>query len=260
MIPALLNGKLSRTQENMEDVLTSCVFQLLEYAPLSEGLFPFLAAAESLVVSPGEITYPLAPLTKRDFAENASVEFEYWPFFETPGCERNCEPDLLINIAGSGQQNFLVCVEAKYNSGKSSEADATKPYPTDQLAVQWNHLHRIALNYENSPTPVLIYLTADVGPPRHAIEASVANFNETRPSAPQPNILFLSWRLLSRILRNTDSPPLMDIWRLVERLGLFYFDGFSPLPVPSTFAWEFAEPPFRWGVVPCVPTIQWTFQ
>lgn len=260
MIPALLSGKLSRTQENMEDVLTSCVFQLLKYAPPSDGLFPFLAAAESLSDSPGEITYPLATLTERDFAENARIEFEHWPFFETPGCERNCEPDLLINIAGSGRRNFLVCVEAKYNSDKSSEADPTKPYPTDQLAVQWNHLYRIAESCENLPTPVLIYLTADVGPPRHAIEASVANFKETRPNAQPPTILFLSWRLLSRLFRNADSQPLVDIRRLVDRLGLTYFEEFSVLPPSRQIEWRFQTPPFIWNPLPSFQAIEWNFQ
>ena len=45
MIEALLRGKLSREQENMEDVLTSNVFGMLQYVAPELGLFPFLARA-----------------------------------------------------------------------------------------------------------------------------------------------------------------------------------------------------------------------
>ena len=45
MIEALLRGKLSREQENMEDVLTSNVFGMLQYVAPESGLFPFLAQA-----------------------------------------------------------------------------------------------------------------------------------------------------------------------------------------------------------------------
>ena len=45
MIHALLNGKLSADQENMEDILTSNVFGLLRYLPPEHGLLPFLAHA-----------------------------------------------------------------------------------------------------------------------------------------------------------------------------------------------------------------------
>ena len=48
MLQALLRGKLSRVQENMEDVLTSTVFGLLRYFPVQSGLWPFLSHAANV--------------------------------------------------------------------------------------------------------------------------------------------------------------------------------------------------------------------
>ncbi len=42
MIPALLHGKLSREQENMEDILTSIVFGVLKHLPPELILLPWL--------------------------------------------------------------------------------------------------------------------------------------------------------------------------------------------------------------------------
>ena len=47
MLSALLHGKLSREQENMEDILTSIVFDVLRYLPPDQGILPFFAHASS---------------------------------------------------------------------------------------------------------------------------------------------------------------------------------------------------------------------
>ena len=46
MLQAILKGKLSREQENMEDVLTSNVFGLLRYVQPQEGILKYLWLAE----------------------------------------------------------------------------------------------------------------------------------------------------------------------------------------------------------------------
>jgi hypothetical protein len=43
MLSALLLGKSSREQENMQDILTSNVFNILKYLPPERGILPFLA-------------------------------------------------------------------------------------------------------------------------------------------------------------------------------------------------------------------------
>ena len=46
MLDAIIKGKLSREQENMEDLLTSVVFGMIKYLPPHEALFPLLSKAE----------------------------------------------------------------------------------------------------------------------------------------------------------------------------------------------------------------------
>ena len=48
VIPALLHGKLAVKQENMEDILTSNVFGMLEHVRPECGLFQFLAQAKAV--------------------------------------------------------------------------------------------------------------------------------------------------------------------------------------------------------------------
>jgi hypothetical protein len=59
MMPALLHGKLSKEQQNMEDVLTSTVFGLLEYVDSNEGVLPFLSRARYFPESGYQISTPI---------------------------------------------------------------------------------------------------------------------------------------------------------------------------------------------------------
>jgi len=42
MLEAQLHGKLTREQENLEDILTSNVFGSIKYVPFKKGLLPIL--------------------------------------------------------------------------------------------------------------------------------------------------------------------------------------------------------------------------
>ena len=74
---ALLKGKLSRAQENMEDILTSNVFGLFQYLPAELGLLPFLALAEDETGN-----RPLAFLAGEQACACRSVDYEFWPWLE----------------------------------------------------------------------------------------------------------------------------------------------------------------------------------
>lgn len=67
MLVALLHGKLSRDQENMEDILTSNVFGVMRYLPPAIALFPFISKASS-----PEGVKPLAALSVDMRAEMVS--------------------------------------------------------------------------------------------------------------------------------------------------------------------------------------------
>ncbi len=254
MLQAMLHGKLSREQENMEDLLTSQVFGTLKYAAPHEGLLPWLRHAEDL-----DGHRPFV-----DVSERCAVLYKLWPCWTEPDCF-GCEPDAVLEIAAENLQ-MIVAVEAKHLSGKSSEADATVEAPADQLAREWDYLKRIA--DENCEQPVLLYVTADYAIPRAEIEASINEYRTKRPAdGLTPQICWLPWRRLPELLRGHKSPALADLAEFVSRLDLCFFEGVrlnGPLP---TVQWQFVPeilpietaPKFSWTISTPVPTNPWSF-
>src|SRR5688572_26865013 len=114
MIEAVIQGK----QRATEDVLTSLVFGLLKHLPPEHGLLPFLARAEY-----PEGTRPLAAL-----AGGTVVEYVFWPWYEVTECH-GCEPDVELRLTEPSGKRWLVMVEAKYESGKSSLEDQDSHMP-----------------------------------------------------------------------------------------------------------------------------------
>lgn len=226
MIHALLKGKLSADQANMEDILTSNVFGLLRYLPPQRGLLPFLAQARSLkgrrLEMPGAVP-------------GVQVDTAFWPTLAEQGCAP-CEADVLIRITWPGRhgRRFLVLVQAKYRSGKSSEADESSTVPFDQLAREWGNVESLARS--ESREPVLVYLTAGVGPPVEDIRRAEADHSAKASRTSLPfECHWLSWRHLVPVAESrtdSDSPALAsllleDLGEMLNRLDLVFFGGFS---------------------------------
>lgn len=95
MYLAELHGKLSRDNENKEDILTSNVFSFLKYADRKIFLYEFI---KQLGLEISE-------------ADAANAEFEFWPTFED-----KTEPDLVLIIG-----KYYLLFEAKYYSGFGQE-------------------------------------------------------------------------------------------------------------------------------------------
>jgi hypothetical protein len=245
MLTALLKGKLSSEQENMEDILTSSVFGAFQYAEASEALIRFLRKSE--------LVYGDDPIA--DNAWDLEVHFEdyeFWPMWSGLEGVDNCEPDLKIRIHNPDGKDVLAVIEAKFRSGKSS-------YPTkvgnisDQLAKQWVHLNKKA--QEKSCIPWLIYLTADTATPMDSIQESKDELCEKlgfSDEVHQLRISWLSWRVLADLFKNSDKRQLSELSSLAEYLGLAYFKGVGqhgPLPElhyrfnPSSrlFKWSFEQ-------------------
>lgn len=215
---ALLKGKLSREQENMEDILTSNVFGLLQYLRAEDGLLPFLARAEDHA---GDT--PLASLASATIPSGRAVEYNFWPPVQEADCFF-CEPDVLLTIPTEGARDRLILIEAKYLSGKSSEANDAEDKPTDQLAKEWDNLvHRAK---EADADPILIYLTADIAYPAADIDASIKEFTEKRHPTGPPTILWLTWRRITDVFGPSSDLMLQDLVHLVKRLNLVMFEGF----------------------------------
>ena len=140
MLQALLNGKLSREQENMEDILTSNVFGLLKYVEHNLALFPFFRKAIDI-----NNHHPLENL----IGKNAKVNYEFWPSWGEEHCKK-CEPDVVLTIdtEDTADPNYLIAIEAKLFSGKSSHAtndvgSEDKQPATDQLGKEWQNFDKM---------------------------------------------------------------------------------------------------------------------
>src|SRR6185503_15550538 len=95
MYLAEIHGKLSRDNENKEDILASNVFSFFKYANRKIFLF---ALIRMLGLHISEL-------------DAAQAEFRFWPTFED-----NTEPDLVLLIG-----KYYLLFEAKYRSGFGKE-------------------------------------------------------------------------------------------------------------------------------------------
>lgn len=261
MISALLRHKLSLKQENMEDILTSNVFDLFRYhAQPKSGLFRFLARATTI-----DGDCPLASLL--DDPAEAKVEYDFWPQWKY--CGERCEPDVVLDIRG--KSSYLVGIEAKYWSGKSStaaedeegdldedsddktEGEEVGRRSSDQLAREWGNL--VAKASILHALPVLIYLTADLHCPKEELLDSIKDCNK---ALLPPIICWLSWRELPRLFQGNPDPHLLDLAALADEMQLTFFDGFSD--VAEIHAdWTFQRPTWRFDVAPII-NCKWRFK
>ncbi len=230
---ALTRGKLSSQQENMEDVLTSCVFESLQFVRPCDGVIPFLSAAKNWHSN----TERLNTVFNFD-EEHSDVVYEFWPRWNNQD-GNSCEPDVVLTFSRS---KVIVLVEAKLHSGKSSLRDDGL-FPNDQLAREWDNLLQHA--NERNLTPYLVYLTKDSDIPLGDIRQSVDEFIAKRPELARPEIYWLSWSSLLELEALPDSLA-EDFRQLISRLSLEPFGNWPSirsLPVynfsctPRWFTW-----------------------
>ena len=233
----------------MEDILTSNVFGLLKYVTPEEGLLNYLAFAED-----EDGNQPLKYLGFLHEVSQDSISYDFWPWWEEPNCY-GCEPDVVISLKISAQKKLLMLIEAKYLSGKSSEADESYDIPTDQLAREWDNLS-VRSNKSNE-CPVLIYLTAHYAYPYQDINDAISEFREKRPNSVNPIIYWLSWRHLFELCKTTANPILKDLILLLERLNLKFFNGVALEYV--NILWSL-EKVFGWQEYTGIQAINWRFK
>jgi hypothetical protein len=257
MIEAFLQGKLTREQENLEDLLTSLVFGTFRRSSDPNAVVRFLALANPF---PGHrnLLCEHRGLAKADFDD-----YTFWPQWRRFNNVRFAEPDLELIVDAANGKRFRVVIEAKYKSGKSSEDEGLDDV-SDQLAKQWAHLEK--LSADNGQIPLLIYLTADYAMPLQAIKDSMSALqrNYSSLNSSEINICWLSWRVLFDAM---SDPVLFDgrderLWKelhcVVDHLGLYWFRGigdFKGLPAMNyrfsrSINWEFGS----------IRKISWGFQ
>ena len=229
VLEALLCGKLSSSQENMEDLLTSCVFGAFKYLSYKEGLGAFLRQARSIELS----NRPFSGL------DIQSAVFDFWPFWSEAGYE-NCEPDVVISAESSGRKKFLIAIEVKYRSGKSAVANDESEAPTDQLAKEWDHLTRLAA--KEGSVPMLVYVTSDAVIPLKDIAQASEEYSKKRGCADGAipfQCSWISWRSLFRALNDAVGELAEELRKLASKLEFREFDGFSDMHAEMKMSWRY---------------------
>jgi hypothetical protein len=243
MTIAEIHGKVSdagtNLSERMEDLLTSDVFGCMRYLSPDSVLIPFLLTGRS-------------PQGRNLIVPNrvVSVHWSFWPSIHQIESTA-CEPDVAIGLETDDGRTDVVFVEAKYNSGLSSEEDEC-PAPNDQLARELDNLCELtcaALGWETNHgfgSRILLFVTQDVAMPRDLMERSLNEYRRKRDR--ESELYWTSWRLLPAILqRSMEQRPgpaqmavLKDMHALLLRKGLVMFTGVDPLEdgfvVPDFYA------------------------
>lgn len=240
MIPALLHGKLSREQENMEDILTSTVFGILRYVPPEKGLLPLLRKTQ---------TVDGQPCSLFDIGEGARVDYQFWPTLKERGRQgesefecHSCEPDLLLKIHRADGSRLYVLIEAKLSSGKSSGPSQDPDAPHDQLAREWDNL--VCLSRREDAEPLLIFLTADFSIPTGQIRESEEEYVRKRPGG-RFACGWLTWRQIPIVFRDDADDRLQDLVKLCERLNLRFFNGIFVIEAVPGITWRFQPSELR---------------
>lgn len=127
---------------------------------------------------------------------------------------------------------MIILVEAKYKSGKSSEAEDGNRI-NDQLASEWD----ILISKYPDAKHYLLYVTADFSYPNKDIEDSQSEFAKKRHG--QIDIAWISWRKLPTIL-NGNEPIIKDLIKILRKQGLTFFEGIS-IPLIVRIPWTFRK-------------------
>jgi len=160
-IPAVLNKKANGRSE---DLLTSNIFQLVEYLPVDVGLLPIISKAKNI-----KGKRLINSLTQSTFDKVTSAEYIFWPRIEGK------EPDLVIHLKNGDGIVVVIFIEAKLYSPKSSEAQQDEEGEhiarSDQLEAEYDIMNNYKKGFK-CDTSFLIYLTADIDMPKDDIVKS----------------------------------------------------------------------------------------
>ena len=226
MFIAQIRNKLTRKEEQMEDLLTSNVFGLWRYLPAELGLLQLLETAKNCEGQGIPMPY-----------EVAETHLDFWPWLRE-GASKGCEPDVLIDLVGSDGKKCLVLIEAKHLSGKSSIATnvTDEPLPTDQLAREMLNL-RLLAQRNSADSHALVYVTSDAGLPIKDLSNAITELTDKTGVGSADQFYWTSWRVLPQILRAVElsardpvEKKLVGNLRIIlDQMGLDYFRGISSM-------------------------------
>lgn len=211
MLQAILARKLTRPEEELEDLLTSSVFGSLQYAGDETLVLEFLGLASS-----ADGSRPLAFLPPC-----ISLRFRFWPWLRHG--DVGCEPDVVLTIEHADASWTTVLIEAKLKSGKGWAPEGNVG-PRDQLAREaW------CLASEGQHRRCVVYLTADFAVPRASLLESEAELLSFAGESGVP-IAWTTWRALAGLLARRRLPAILtDLLAVLRKLHLTFYEGLPPL-------------------------------
>jgi hypothetical protein len=231
MTIAEVRGKISHTGQNLserlEDLLTSDVFSACRYVRPNILLVPFLRQARGLN------DQILGSFLNEQVK---GTQYRFWPRL------RLSEPDVLIAIESVSGGFFLVLIEAKYFSPKSSsvlgeEELEVAETPHDQLAREYTDLlgahDAFGIPASKVTGKALVYVTLHRSFPRNSLEESLVEIVRFNPGAESINLFWTNWFELHPLVaqakdtQELESVVLDDLRLLLERKCLLHFRGFK---------------------------------
>lgn len=262
-----MKGKVPSKLQHSDDLLTSSVIGTFQY--LSSPLY-FQSVLTLSVNILGEYLSFNGPITH--------YTFEFWPRLN------QSEPDVLVHLTDANCYEYLICIEAKFWSAKSSEEDtdtATEERQTwqrDQLAREIEDLFTpkclalMNVNKGRLKKTILVYLT----------NQTYMHFKEIKDSIryvrgidfPIDQLYWLSWKEIfncinkfSNFKTRQDELLLTDLKKLLVRKGLNSFIGFQDcFNEVSPFESRYHTTKilnvtfqFEWNVLKEVGRIQWSY-
>jgi hypothetical protein len=207
MYLAEIHGKLSRENENKEDILTSNVFSFFKYADRNTFFHPLL--------------HQLGLNVDQEDVKNAI--FTFWPTFED-----GTEPDLVIKAG-----KYYILVEAKYHSGFGQEVGDRKHQLIREVKGGANQAKTLGKTF------IIVTVTSD-----HYQRPE--DFKEY-PVEFQDNLRWINWQkiafLIYQIIQNHPEIPnetllfAQDLYDLFLKKDLRNFEGvkvFKAIPPISS--------------------------
>lgn len=259
-----MKGKIPSKLQNSEDLLTSSVIGTFQY--LSSSTYIQSVLESSVNVNGNHLLFDSAI---------KECMYEFWPRLD------NSEPDVLLRLTDESNQEYLLCIEAKYWSDKSSEEDTTtdiderQNWQRDQLAREIEDMHTIVchklmkVNQEKLKKYMLVYLTND----------TYLHFKELKESIkfvknidfPNNHLYWLSWKQIFSVINSIkdfqtkqDAILLTDLKRLLKKKGLVSFNGFHHdtnlvFLYKSRYQSELAINDYRWSEKKEVHNLGWSY-
>ena len=226
MIEAELRGKVPSDLQDVEDLLSSAVFGLLQYVPPSIFWPEVLTQAVSCKGKP--FVERCKELGAR-IPEFERLDVHFWHVHQEFG-----EPDLLLVFSGGDQSPLCFIIEAKLWANKSGrgEQDQLNRYLAALKDPEW--LGKITGFRGPMALPGLIYLTS------RAAWLELSDSIEHAPNylVAEASLFLLQWQdileVAHQVFPQADQPQRTMLSRVadfLEHRGLDYFRGFSHIPL-----------------------------